>query len=139
MKHLTTGIGIGVGAVGTNVATGFIARFLPANMQTGPAYLALKAGVGLIALPMALKFIPGGRRFAVPVAVGAGVVILLDLVRTYVAPMAPQIPGLSDYETGVLSDYERGLLSGYGDPTQAEGIAISPGGQSVYAGGVYGG
>ncbi len=139
VKHLTNGIGIGVGAVATNVATGFISKFLPAGMQTGPGYLAVKAGVGLIALPMLLKFIPGGRRFAVPVAVGAGVVIFLDIIRTYVAPMAPQIPGLSDYEQGLLSDYERGLLSGYGDPNAGEGILAAAGGQSVYSGGIYGG
>jgi len=139
MGNVTRGMTIGVGAVATNVATGFISQFLPDNLKTGPGYLAVKAGVGLIALPMALRFIPGGRRFAGPVAVGAGVVILLDIVKTYLAPLAPQIPGLADYETGALSDYQTGLLSGYGDAATNESIVAAATGAGVYSGGVYGG
>jgi hypothetical protein len=135
MGNLTRGFTIGAGAAVTNVATGFISKFLPATLTTGPVLLAVKAGVGLIALPMLLKVLPGGRRFASSVAIGAGVAIALDILNTYVIP---NIPGISDYETGMLSDYETGMLSGYGDPTMNESATSAAGSSGVYSGGIYG-
>jgi hypothetical protein len=135
MGNLTRGFTIGAGAVATNVATGFISKYLPATLTAGPVLLAVKAGVGLIALPMLLKVLPGGRKFASSVAIGAGVAIAIDILNTYVLP---NIPGISDYETGMLSDYETGTLTGYGDPTMNEGVSSANSNVGVYGGGIYG-
>jgi len=130
------GVTIGGGAIATNVATGFISKFLPENLKTGPVVLGVKAAVGLLVLPMLLGFIPGGRKFANSVRLGAGVVIALDIWNVYIAP---NIPGLSDYETGILQDYETGVLSGYGSLIESESIVSAPTGSGVYGGSIYGG
>lgn len=102
MGKVTKGLTIGAGAVATNVATNFIAKYLPPEWQSGPAKLGIKAGVGLIVLPTLLKFIPGGRKFAGPVMIGAGVVIALDIWTAYIAP---NVPFLSDYEMTGMGEY----------------------------------
>jgi hypothetical protein len=124
MGNLTRGMTIGAGAVATNIATGFISKWLPANLTSGPTLLIVKAGVGLVALPMLLKMVPGGRKFASSVAVGAGVVIALDIFNAYIAP---NIPGLHDYEAPGLMGY------GGGDaPPEEIGAAENMYGDTIY-------
>ena len=92
-------------------------------MTAGPMSIALKAGVGLIGLPMLLKIVPGGRKFASSVAIGAGVAVALDILTAYVLP---HIPGISDYETP-------GLL-GYGNDYAPEDIGAA---ENMYGDTIY--
>jgi hypothetical protein len=127
---LMTGAGIGAGAIATNLAAGWIAKKLPAQFQTGIAQTAVKAAVGLFALPMVLKFVPGGKKFIRPVMVGAGVAVALDIWNAYLAAPVMKSLGLADYHQGSLADYQTGQLAG--DMSVGEQLQ-----GTVYEGGVY--
>lgn len=129
MGHVTKGLVIGAGAIATNVATGFISRYLPAEWSQGPMKLAVKAGVGLVVLPLVVKFIPGGRRFVGPVAVGAAVAIVLDLFTAYLAPAI----GLSDYEMTGIGEYE----ASPGGAALGDAYASLPGNELGYGENMY--
>lgn len=126
---LTKGAALGAGAIATNLATNGVNKLLGANALNGPAKLALKAGVGLVALPMLLKFVPGGKKFAAQVALGAGIVIALDIFDQYIKESVPAY--LQDYEYGSLNDYQYGALNGW---APQDGMS---GGAGVYDDGVY--
>ena len=105
---------------------------IPAALQSGPGKVALKVGVGVIAVPMILKALKQGG-LAKTVALGAWASIVIDLYNTYLAPMLQSSLGFSDYETGSLSAYEGGTLSSY-----PIGSMVAPGsGVNIYDGGVY--
>lgn len=110
--QLTKGLGVVGGYAATNLATAFINnRLLGANKQVGIGKTLLKAGVGLIALPMLLKFVPGGKKFSGIVAAGAAVAVGLDLYNAYVTPALPA--DFQDYETGYIQDYQTGQLQNW--------------------------
>lgn len=133
---LTKGLAVGAGAVATNLATNAL-NHATGNKLTGPVKLAAKAAVGLVALPMLLKFIPGGKKFAAQVAMGAGVAVALDIYEQYVKANVPAY--LQDYHYGSLNAYEQGSLNGWAPQQGMSGWLPQEGGVSgVYDGGVYG-
>jgi hypothetical protein len=127
MGTLTNGLMVGAGALGTNLATNYANNMLGANKLAGPAKMALKAGIGLVALPMILKFIPGGRKFAGSVAAGAGVAIMFDIYDQFIKASLPA--ELQDYGYGSLNGYEAGQLNGW---TPQQGVAGSPSDPGIY-------
>jgi hypothetical protein len=133
------------GYIGTRYATGWVLSLLPAEWgkpavgvlptdQQNLARIGVKALVGIVGVPMLLKFIPGGRRFAGPAAIGGGIAVAVDLFETYLAKMVP-IP-MADYEQQVLTDYETRALTGTddGSPGFIQGGAF---GSSAYGGGAF--
>lgn len=127
---LMKGLVAGGGAIATNLATNGVNHLLGASALTGPSKIALKAGVGLIALPMVLGFVPGGKKFAAHVRLGAGIAIAFDIYEQYVKGALPAY--LQDYQYGSLNDYQYGALNGW-----APQAAMSGAGDSTYDGGVY--
>lgn len=98
-------VSVGAGFIGTEFATPFITKLIPApaDANTGKLLsLGIKAGVGVFAIPMLLKMTPF-RRFAGPFAIGAGVAVLADLWASYVAPALK----LGDYQLAQLADYDQ--------------------------------
>lgn len=124
------GVTLGLGMIGAEVATNAVNNLLGANKQSGIGKIALKAGLGFAA-PMVLKFVPGAKKFAGPLAVGIGLSIAWDLYQMYLVPSLPA--SLKDYQYGSLdgwapqagvADYQYGSLNGSG---------------SAYGEGAYGG
>lgn len=128
---LTRGLSLGFGAVAANVAANGVNNLLGANALTGPAKIAMKAAVGVIAVPMLLKFIPGGKKFAGSVALGAGIAVAFDIYDQWIKAALPAY--LQDYEYGSLNAYRNGVLEGWAP--QDGGMSGDAGG--VYDGGVY--
>jgi len=122
---LTKGLAIGAGAIGTNLAVNALNNAM-GNKLEGPIKIAAKAAIGIIALPMILKFVPGGNKFANAVRIGAGVAVALDIFEQYVKPNLPAT--FQDYEYGALNDYQTGQLNGW---MPQDGVS------GVYDGGVY--
>lgn len=133
MGTLTKGLAIGAGAVAANVATNAVNYMLKGGAKgtgteiTGAGKIALKAGIGIIALPMLLKFVPGAKKFAGPVAIGAGVAVFLDIWDQYIKTNLPSY--LQDYQYGALNSYQTGELNGW---MPQEGVS------GLYEGGAYG-
>lgn len=128
---LMKGAGLAAGVIAANAATAAANNtFLKANPATGIAKIALKAGIGIVALPLLLKMVPGGKKFAGSVAIGAGIAVALDLWNQFGAGMLPA--ELHDYEVGTLSAYRPGQLDGW---APQGGMSGGPG---VYDEQVYG-
>jgi hypothetical protein len=139
MAGLTNGAWVAAGVVGSRLASGWLAKMIPASLSAGPqadlVRIGTKAAVGM-ALPMvlkSLKVIPANA--ATFIAVGGFAAVALDVFETYIAP---NVPGLSDYE---LSGYESsGSPAGLGDDDESMDLLDSGGGMggsSLYQG-VYG-
>ena len=106
--------GIGAGMVVYDFATDWLAARLPANLQSGAANLAIKAGVGLIVLPMLAKSLPMTRGLAKPIALGAGALLVYELFQLYLAPhvaaaTAVAAPATRGYGTRQISGYGSAL------------------------------
>jgi len=128
-----------VGYIGTRYGTGWALSVIPpqwsADPNTAPLVrIGVKALVGIVGIPMLLRFIPGARKFAGPAAIGGGIAVAVDLFETYLAKMVP-IP-MADYEQQVLTDYETRALTGTddGSPGFIQGGAF---GSSAYGGGAF--
>jgi hypothetical protein len=106
LKHASAGV---VGAAVAEIAHGFISKYLPANLQSGPTGLAVRGAVGIVALPMLLKMTPL-RRFAPAVAAGAAFVILWDAYQQYIKPSLP-LHGFGVYTPEDLGVYGGGQLA----------------------------
>lgn len=116
------------GFIGADIGAGFIAKMLPANWQTGAPRLALKAAVGIGVPLVARRFI--GARVSNLLAAGAAVSVLVDVYKLWIAP---NIPGLSDYE---LTGYEPAPPGvALGDDYSGE-LEMS-GGENIYADTMY--
>jgi hypothetical protein len=112
---------IAAGAIGSELATGVVASqaFIPEQVKTGVGRMALKAGVGIGAGMLARRFV--GPRVGNLLMLGVGAGLVIDVYRTYVAP---NVPGLSDYDQfsgyapagsfplGGAEDFEAGELGG---------------------------
>lgn len=111
------------GFILSNIGTGYISKMLPAGWQGPVARIGVKAVVG-IGGPLLLKrFI--GAKTANLLAAGAAVSVLVDAYQTWVAP---NIPGLSDYE---MAGYELGA----GELTELpDGMS---GNENIYADSIY--
>ncbi len=134
---LTKGLALGGGAIATNIATNGVNHLLGANALTGPMKIGLKAAVGLIVLPMVMGFIPGGKKFANSVRLGAGIAVALDIYDQFVKPSLPSY--LQDYSWGQLNDYQVGQLNGWAPQSGMSGWAPQSGMSGLYDDGVYGG
>lgn len=123
------GVQVGVGAIAARVAANAVNNLaFKSAPLSGVAKIGLEAGVG-VAGYMGLKMLKQGA-FANAFAVGAGIIVALDLYDTFVKGMLP--PMLQDYSYGSLNDYQYGSLNGWA-PQGGEGLS----GGSVYADGVY--
>lgn len=114
------------GGIITEVLADKLAKMLPATWNADPNMVRIgtKAAVGIGVPLLARKFLPRGWGNAI--AIGGGVVTLLDIIKTYVAPM---IPGLT------LSSYEVGPAGSPIAPLALSGDDGMSG--SVYQGGTY--
>lgn len=123
---------IAAGGIVTEVLADKLAKMLPAtwNINADMARIGTKAAVG-IGLPLvARKFLPRGWGNAI--AIGGGVVTLLDIIKTYVAPHIPGLT-LSSYEIGPTSTGIATDTVGFSGYTQDDGMS-----GGVYDGNVYG-
>jgi hypothetical protein len=128
---------LAAGGVITEVLADKLASVLPADWKTSNAdmvRIGSKAAIG-VGLPLiARKFLPRGWGNAI--AIGGGVVTLLDIIKTYVAPHIPGLT-LSGYEIGPtgLSTATIAQGGGLGTFYQAPSGGMSG---SAYDDGVYG-
>jgi len=124
---------IAAGGIVTEVLADKLAGFLPASWKADANIVRIgtKAAVG-IGLPLvARRFLPRGWGNAI--AIGGGVVTLLDIIKTYVAPMIPGLT-LSGYEIGPTSDSIAQTTVGFsGGPDSPVGLS-----GGIYDNGVYG-
>jgi len=124
------------GYIGTRYASTWAMSFLPEEWKKDPKTLPMvrigvKAVVGFAVLPMIAKMFKM-KGVAGPLAIGAGIAVLQDLVDTFapnLLPMPAGVTSLADYETQTISAYEQAVLSG--DDGSGSGGA--------YGGGAYGG
>jgi hypothetical protein len=108
-----------LGAVGTDILSGFVAKFvpLPAGMDPRISRVAVKAITVAAGSMLAGKML--GSRMARAFALGGGVSILLDVYAGWVKPM---VPGLSDYVPERLGmgayepEFSLGALTGDATP-----------------------
>jgi hypothetical protein len=108
------------GAVVTEVLADKLAAMLPASWKTDANLVRIgtKAAVG-VGLPMVLKMtklVPSNLANAI--AIGGGVVTLLDVFKTYIAPNVPGLHAyeqLSEYRTLPLATGMAGMDEAYGD------------------------
>ena len=119
------------GGIAVEVLADKLASFLPAAWKTNADVVRIgtKAAVGIAAPMLLRKFLPRGWGNAI--ALGGGIVTLLDVFKTYVAPKIGV--SLSSYEIGPyagMSGYEAGgEMYGYAnDPTGMSGAY----GTSIY-------
>lgn len=97
LKH---GAAIAGGAAISEIAGGFISKYLPANLQSGPTGLAVRGALGIVLLPALLRMTPL-KRFAGSVALGSAAILLWDVYQQYVKPSLPLHGlGLGVYEPG---------------------------------------
>lgn len=132
---LMTGVGITFGVVATNISTGLVIKHvpgIPSALSSGPGRIALKAAIGVIALPMLLKAVRQPA-LARNVQVGGWVSVLLDVYTQYLAPTLDKAIGVSDYELTGMGAYEvpQGLM-GPGEVEVLEGIE-----ENIYASPMY--
>jgi hypothetical protein len=101
------------GAIGAELVTGQLAKYVPAQLSSGWGRVATKAAVGIIGLPFVLKAVKQPK-LAKLVALGAGVSVALDVIRTFMPQLAQ-----GDY---VMEGYEPSdALAGdaYGDDSDS--------------------
>ncbi len=116
---LTQGLNIAVGAIGSDILTGMIGRFLPIPGAATPMGKILVKGVTVAVVSMIARPILG-KNLANAVALGGTVSLLLDAYSQFVKPMLPG--GLSDYQTEQLpmgtyeSEFSLGALTAQGEP-----------------------
>jgi hypothetical protein len=128
LKQITM---IAAGGIVTEVLADKLAKMLPAAWATNADIVRIgtKAAVG-IGLPMvARKFLPRGWGNAI--AIGGGVVTLLDIIKTYVAPHVPGL-SLSGYEIGPTGTGIANTTYGFSSYTQDAGLSGSPYDQGVW-------
>jgi hypothetical protein len=110
---------ITLGAVGTDVLSGFVAKFvpMPASLDARIARVGVKAITVAAGSMLAGKML--GSKMARAFALGGGVSILLDVYNGWVKPM---VPGLSDYVPERLGmgayepEFSLGALTGDSSP-----------------------
>jgi len=139
---LTKGLALGGGAVATNLVTNGVnyliggGKAATGKQLDGLAKTGLKAAIGLVALPMLIRFVPGGAKFAGQVRMGAGIAIAFDLYDQYVKAKLPIY--LQDYQYGALSEwaplgnYERGALTDWAPQAQAVMAGSGPYDAGIY-------
>jgi len=112
-----TAVGWGVaGAVGVEVGGAAATKLLPPDMQgSTPVRLGLKVALVIAGSMLAKRFV--GSAAAKAMALGGGISIGLEAVRTYVLP---NVPGLSDVMQDYLLSDDSGL-QGYLDPSLSAG------------------
>lgn len=126
---VTKGVFAGVGAIAARIVANGVNNLAFKGSISGPAKIGLEAAVGVVGF-LGLKSLPATKKFAAPFAVGAGIIVALDLYDSYLKAMLPAM--LQDYSYGALNDYQTGQLNGWAP--QGDG-GLSGGG--VYDGGVY--
>lgn len=131
--------GVGLGAVGAKLVSNAVTNTLVKQAATNPIMkVAVTAGVGIVGSFVVGKLLKQ-RALATGLAVGAGVVVVLDLFDMYLAPHLPAT--LKDYGYGALngwapqgmSAYQAGQLNGW----MPQGNAGMSGG-GIYEGTIYG-
>lgn len=116
---------LATGGIVTEVLADKLAKMIPAgwNLDANMARIGAKAAIGVGVPLLGRKFLPRGWGNAI--AIGGGIVTLLDFFKTYVAPKIPGLT-LSSYELGPttvnagFSDYEQ--LQGMGDDIYADSV-----------------
>lgn len=96
---IPAGIGA-VGALGVNIALGYITPSLPVSLQSGIMNTGVKIA-GAVAIGMAAGMV-AGKRFGEQAMAGAITVTLYDLLKGYAASAMPNLP-LSGYHMGWVS------------------------------------
>lgn len=96
---IPAGIGA-VGALGVNIALGYITPSLPVSLQSGIMNTGVKIA-GAVAIGMAAGMV-AGKRFGEQAMAGAITVTLYDLLKGYAASAMPTLP-LSGYHMGWVS------------------------------------
>lgn len=115
------------GIVGVNIASGYVAKMLPASWQTPIGRIGVKVALGVGAPLLLKRFI--GSRTANLIAAGAAISVLLDAYGMWVAPAL----GLSDYDIGMTGYESNPGLSGGDDM----GMSLSGHGDSIYSDTIY--
>jgi hypothetical protein len=124
---LTQGIGIGIGAIGTNFVAAWVNKRLPANLQNPLVGVGIKAGIGLVGLPLVLRMTPL-KGFVRPIMLGTGVAIAIDLWQQYAVP-ALHLSGLGEYAPeGGMGTYA---------PIQPDMVGLGWGQDSMYSDSMY--
>jgi hypothetical protein len=126
------GVTVGVGAIAARVVSNAVNNLaFKSAPLSGVSKIGLEAGVGVGGW-FALKALkqPG---LANAFAVGAGIVVALDLYDQFVKGSLP--PLLQDYAYGSLNDYQYGSLNGW---APQPGVDTGMSGGNVYDEGVYG-
>jgi len=118
------------GALGMNIALGYITPMLPTSLQSG----MLNTGVKLVGA-VGMGFAAGkvmGRKVGEQVAVGAVTVVLYQAIKSMLATAAPSLPGLSGleyYSAGMNAGTAplRAGFSGYSalPPPMPRGMGVS--------------
>jgi hypothetical protein len=129
------GITLGIGAVAARAAANAVKNTFfkdPAAPISPVVKIGLEAGVGVVGY-IALGKLLKQRGLANAFAVGAGIVVAMDLYDSFVAGMLPAI--LKDYSYGSLNDYQTGQLNGWAPQS---GIEPGLGSANMYADGIYG-
>lgn len=111
---------LAIGGAVTEVLADKLAGFLPASWKSNADVVRIgtKAAVG-VGLPLlARKFLPRGWGNAI--AIGGGVVTVLDIIKTYVAPHIPGIT-MSGYEIGPTGMSQANIAPGAGLGTYSQG------------------
>ena len=120
------------GGIAVEVLADKLANVLPASWKADANIVRIgtKAAVGIAAPMLLRKFLPRGWGSAI--ALGGGIVTVLDIFKTYVAPKIGV--SLSSYEIGPYAG-----MAGYPDEAM-EGYADDPTGMSggAYGGSIYG-
>lgn len=112
-----------VGALGLDVLMGYGARWLPANLQTGPLKTIVKGAAAIGIGMVASRFMKNTT--ARDMARGALVVTMHDAARQALQNMAPQIPlGAYDDDIDILG---MGIYSDFGDYNTAPAIQFNDG------------
>jgi hypothetical protein len=127
IKH---GVAIAGGAAISEIAQGFISKYLPASLASGPTNYAVRAGLGIIVIPALLKMTPL-KRFAASVALGSAVILAWDAYQAYVKPSL-HAAGLGVYTPG---DQALGV---YGGGIEGQGVSgLGFGEDSMYNDSMY--
>lgn len=127
-------VALAAGGFATEVLANKLSDMLPASWKTGDANvlrIGTKAAIGVGVPLLARRFLPRGWGNAL--AVGGGVVTLLDILKTYVAPKIPGIT-LTGYELGPQGESVATIAPGMGLSEFTQGGM----GDSPYSVGVYG-
>lgn len=125
---MNTGVGIGIGVAVTEIGVKAAVKFIPgipAQLTSGLGLVALKIGVGAVALPFILKMAKQ-HKLATNVAIGAWVSVVADVISTYITPKL----GLGEYVSS-MSEYSA-AVSGAGDDPDGFGAAENMYGDTMY-------